>query len=166
MKAKTKQKPASDGQTKNEMGWTQNGKTRSLLSEVFKVPGTPKRKDEVVERSKSMTSFPPATDSNLVIPSYTSTPSYTKGKGKGKGKQPFNPINEGSVTEKQIWESEEKIRKLQEYVTDNPVIITSADFNFCNIRNYVNFSYNRKSPSLSKMNISTKFLSLKRRLFI
>lgn len=104
-------------------------KKKSMLSEVFKVPSTPVRKDSapssiqkppVVTRSKSLTCMSPSsTPSSPHMMSTHPLPSTSKGITNNFD----NLTSNGSITEKKIRESQQNANELQEFLNENPVTL-------------------------------------------
>lgn len=121
-------------------------KKKSKLSELFKVPATPKRSGKTSQATQSGPSAPIATPSTPPesASNPTSAPSSTtsvmrdttsqsssparripcddpRKVGKGKGKKGASAFIKGSPTQQLIWEAQEKIEVLESFLSLNTV---------------------------------------------
>lgn len=107
------------------------GKKKSKLSEVFKVPSTPTSAPTLTPTTSpspapNLTHQMNESTGNGDLLSHNSSSmasSANYSKGKGVGKNSGMVAVKGSSTERKIWESQQNINELQDFLTNNPVII-------------------------------------------
>ena len=108
------------------------GRKISKLSTVFKVPVTPSPAPAPSTSSSSPARFEPP-------------PTYLE-KGKGKGKNRVIPVNNTSPTQKKIWDTQEEIVSLENFLQNNLVIIGLNVYYFCPDQPYRNSEAYIKLP--------------------
>ena len=130
-----KERPLRSGRVANQPPMTDTGsdhdssddempRKKSKLSEVFKVPITPKR-----NATKSPTPpTPPTPPTTSSVASEETEPRATPEIGKGKGRKGASAFLKGSPTQQAIWKAQENIEILEGYLSCNPVCFLLHSF--------------------------------------